>query len=706
MKNGKYKPVILNISEGDMKMRNKNIPTGWTVSLGLVALLFMSMAPVLARPPHVVQTIPANENQKVDPALNEMVVVFDQDMSTSGFSICGGGPKFPQIIGRPRWVNRQTLSMRIRLKPNHEYELSINCSSAQNFRNTRGESVLPYPVRFKTAANSAEADSTGPSPPAITTSSQSQKLKFSLPDLFGRKVSSEDYYGVPLIIDIGACWCGGCQQGAAPLREFAAEYRAKGLQVIRIVAGDNDLSSLDFQKHYRLPLLHLLDTNRTVEKKYNSNGWPFFMIVDGRGNVVYSANRFVHNDLPKVTPILNNLLSSPPSSQPILRDGLYYQSATLKRSGELQRARRRDRFSSLTAGPEGKLYCVFTTNRNGNSDVFFRIYDGRAWSPDRPLAASANDEYDPTILLDKQNHLWVTWTADAKDRNYDIYYQTASDPVALAAASPRRITDSDDDAMHARLACDEKGRVWLTYYKWEKWEQLSRDREIYLRRWQNGSWSPENHISPTDVPRYEDHSDPVLATLDDNVVLAWCWDYHQPKGYTKQCELPSVFVRGVDTNLELQGIVPLSGKDIDADPALVSNSQGRIWGAWHSLTWDRNSRRRRKVLCVRELTASSPTPGSPFTRLGSLVVNVCTPAFAVHPSGKLSLVWAQTITGNMWTLQHSAYQDQSNRWSSPKILVTAGDPRFPAAAYDSNGRLWIAYSARTDSGREIVVKKF
>jgi len=32
------------------------------------------------------------------------------------------------------------------------------------------------------------------------------KLQFSLPDAFGRQVRSQDYKGVPIFLEFGACW--------------------------------------------------------------------------------------------------------------------------------------------------------------------------------------------------------------------------------------------------------------------------------------------------------------------------------------------------------------------------------------------------------------------------------------------------------------------------------------------------------------------
>jgi cytochrome oxidase Cu insertion factor (SCO1/SenC/PrrC family) len=35
---------------------------------------------------------------------------------------------------------------------------------------------------------------------------KAEKLEFSLMDSYGRKVSSQDYKGVPIFLEFGACW--------------------------------------------------------------------------------------------------------------------------------------------------------------------------------------------------------------------------------------------------------------------------------------------------------------------------------------------------------------------------------------------------------------------------------------------------------------------------------------------------------------------
>lgn len=120
----------------------------WTVA---TLLLLLTVAPVCADPPEVVSLMPENDADNVDPETDQLRIVFDRDMNRRGFSICGGGPDFPDIRGRPRWIDDRTLVARVKLEPDHDYEMSINCPAATNFRSKEGVPAKPLLWSFRTA---------------------------------------------------------------------------------------------------------------------------------------------------------------------------------------------------------------------------------------------------------------------------------------------------------------------------------------------------------------------------------------------------------------------------------------------------------------------------------------------------------------------------------------------------------------------------
>lgn len=469
-----------------------------------------------------------------------------------------------------------------------------------------------------------------------------------------------------------------------------------------MISGDNELSALEFQKHYRLPIVHLLDSSRTFGRKYNRDGWPFLMLADAQGRIVYKKNGLLDREEGAIRKLLDKMLDEQPDVEPVSLDGVTYMPATVERTGESEKPLRRERFSSLACGPDGNVYIVFTGNRNGNSDVFVRAFDGEAWSPDRPVAATSADEYDGRVMVDERKRVWICWTSNASGENYNVFVSTLAD--LSASVEPVQITDAQDDAMHGRMACDREGNVYLTYYKWHKMGARSRDKEVYVRRWVDNKWSDEVRISPTDVPDYEDHSDPAITGLDEGALVCWSWDFHRPGGYAVEAEGPTIFARAVDAGLKLGKIIPVSGKRIDVTPALGNCRKELIWCAWDSLGMETLGGYR-KTLCVGKALFEAGSGRTEGIRLSGPVVNVCTPAFAVSRGGATALVWSETADGRSWVLRHAEFDSEHGSWSEPETVESRGNPRFCSACYDSAEQLWVSYSAESDNCTEIVVRK-
>ena len=127
-------------------------------AVGLLAVLMAGVAPsAFAVPPKVTKAVPDHGDTDVDPALTQIVIEFNQDMSHDGFSVCGGGPTFPEVVDKPKWKGPRVFVINVRLQPEHDYEFSINCPAAANFRSAAGESAAIYPISFRTGSSTTKA---------------------------------------------------------------------------------------------------------------------------------------------------------------------------------------------------------------------------------------------------------------------------------------------------------------------------------------------------------------------------------------------------------------------------------------------------------------------------------------------------------------------------------------------------------------------
>ena len=164
--------------------------------------------------PKVIQAVPDNGATNVDPGLREIRVTFDQDMKTDRYSWVGGGPTFPELRGRPRWIDARTNVLGVTLQPDHKYWLSINSVSHRNFQSKAGAPAVPYVISFTTGPGK------GPRPAGLTPEAN----RLAIAEL--RRTIDENYsYRDLRKVDWEALWKrhAPAMQKATSAERFAAE---------------------------------------------------------------------------------------------------------------------------------------------------------------------------------------------------------------------------------------------------------------------------------------------------------------------------------------------------------------------------------------------------------------------------------------------------------------------------------------------------
>ena len=98
------------------------------------------------------QTVPANGDRAVDPALSELSVTFSERMRDGNWSwVYENKESFPQMLGHPRFVDDLTTNvLPVRLEPNKEYVVWVNSAEFTNFRDEAGNSAPPFKLMFRT----------------------------------------------------------------------------------------------------------------------------------------------------------------------------------------------------------------------------------------------------------------------------------------------------------------------------------------------------------------------------------------------------------------------------------------------------------------------------------------------------------------------------------------------------------------------------
>jgi hypothetical protein len=103
--------------------------------------------------PKVVSIVPANGAADVDPGTSTIQVVFDRPMRGGSWSMCGGGPNFPEGNDKPSYdKNRTTWTVKVKLKPDWDYEFWLNSGQYQSFQSQEGVPLESVHVTFRTGS--------------------------------------------------------------------------------------------------------------------------------------------------------------------------------------------------------------------------------------------------------------------------------------------------------------------------------------------------------------------------------------------------------------------------------------------------------------------------------------------------------------------------------------------------------------------------
>ena len=102
---------------------------------------------------------------------------------------------------------------------------------------------------------------------------EQQAPEFSLPDLNGNQVSSEDYQGSFVVLHIATTWCPFCNAEAPYLEQLNQEYEDQNVEVLIIdVKEPKELVQTKLQERFDLTFPILLDTDGTVAASFAPEG--------------------------------------------------------------------------------------------------------------------------------------------------------------------------------------------------------------------------------------------------------------------------------------------------------------------------------------------------------------------------------------------------------------------------------------------------
>jgi cytochrome c biogenesis protein CcmG/thiol:disulfide interchange protein DsbE len=122
-----------------------------------------------------------------------------------------------------------------------------------------------------------------------------------LKNLKGQSVDIQDFAksGKPVVISFWATWCSPCKKELSNIAEIYDQWKEEyGVEIVAVSI--DDARSTDKVKSYvnatQWPFTVLLDPNEDMRRALNFSVVPYTLLLDKKGNIVYTHNNYVEGD--------------------------------------------------------------------------------------------------------------------------------------------------------------------------------------------------------------------------------------------------------------------------------------------------------------------------------------------------------------------------------------------------------------------------
>lgn len=104
-------------------------------------------------------------------------------------------------------------------------------------------------------------------------------------DLDGGAISSEDFRGEVLVVNVWGSWCGPCEQEQPELVRIAEDYADRGVAFMGINYADQVAAAREFVRRFEVPYPSLVDEAGKTAAQLGYLGLPDTYVVDAEGTM-------------------------------------------------------------------------------------------------------------------------------------------------------------------------------------------------------------------------------------------------------------------------------------------------------------------------------------------------------------------------------------------------------------------------------------
>jgi len=328
----------------------------------------------------------------------------------------------------------------------------------------------------------------------------------------------------------------------------------------------------------------------------------------------------------------------------------------------------------IVTDASGDVHVVWSDNRPGNKEIYYRSFDGASWSTDQRLTDADQGSVNPSIALDGNDHLHLAWD-DHRDDDYEIYYKEFDG----ASWSPDlRLTEAAGDSKAPSVAAYGDNRVYVV---WQDKRGGGGTQYIYARRHDGSAWLPDE---PT--PSGTGASTPSICVDDDERAhMVWYRNYgdDQQVVYLRHDGASWVGIRVIAAAVDALG------------PTIIPGGSDYLHTAWHREYGGNNFEIFYRFFDGIRWDAAEMITDDP--QLSSH------PSIAMDASGNVHMVWCDKRDGNkeIYYTRHDGFS-----WGSQIRLTRAlTESDYPHISVGPDGAIHIIWRDYRDGNFEIYYKR-
>ena len=277
-----------------------------------------------------------------------------------------------------------------------------------------------------------------------------------------------------------------------------------------------------------------------------------------------------------------------------------------------------DTSPSITQAIDGNIWVVWSSDRTGNMELFYKVYDGSSWSDATQLTTNSSYDSHPAITGANDGNIWVVWVSDRTGTdNLELFYKVYD---GSSWSDATQLTTYSYWDSHPAIMEDSEDNIWVV---WES-DRNEHDVDIYYKVFNGSSWSNETPV--TTDQNADDRYPSIMQAMGGMVWIV----------FTKLSETDpngDVYYKLFDGTSWSKDIRRTWHTGSDLNPSIAQDGDGAIWIVWDS---DRNGHDANIYYMVYD------TYWTPDTKLTTDQSDDFLPSITAVADGTIWVMWTST----------------------------------------------------------------